>query len=417
MPLLILNSLFIAFQSLLSLVIFALIISSLSQMSHECVGSRKGYERPAISELRHDRFDRPYQAPKGVFQGFFSDLFVPLRRFNRETGLYNYYGDRSINYFYRKTNDSSGDYASDVFIESWIWYRQMMFKMAVFVNSFLNLKKIVKYTSFSTKKEGGKERGESMIPSLLRSFMFGLLLCIVAPLFTEFATLLPIIPGVAGMLGTLVASMRVSIFMKPFFIIIILIWIIPAFILFWIQFFHGIYLLFTSGVGKKEGISFEILFMIIMKRFGLIYVFLSPLLIGLFNFTNKELYDFAKSTQNEEEDDIFANSVEEKPRSYGGKDMGVSILMNMSGYVIMFIILWITIASKFGKELKSVDPTDKPVWIKSIKISAKLMFPFLQIGSKFFNQIDSEFAKNYGSIIPLIDKYYKIAVRPYEASP
>ena len=377
------NAIKIFGKTLVPFIFFALIVSSINQMSQECVGSRKYYEIPALDALRHDRMDRPYQAPRGIFGQFFSDLFAPFRKFNRETGLQTYYGDRSVNYFYRKTNDSFGDYASDVFIDSWVWYRQMFFKIAVFLNKFLNIKHL----------------NQKTIPIIF----IAIPLALIIPYFTEVSSLIPIIPSIAGMIGTLIASMRVSIFMKPFILIIILIWIIPSFLLFWVQYFYSFYLLYASGVGKKEGDSFSLVLMFLLKKYGFFYIIWSSIFMG-FLPVGTEIAIEKKTESNEDnkddgdKDDEPYNFIDKfkNPENLAsiGASIGFSCAFSLFGWFLLWPIVYFILN-----------------WIFHVKGANKLSMIFI-FPSLFFTPEKShvdEF-KDF----PIVERYYNRFVKPFK---
>ena len=396
-----------------SFIIFSLFVSSIDQMTKQCSG--KG--GPALKELRHNRFDRPYMAPQGIFQTFFSDFFSPFRRFNRETGLQTYYGNQSVNYFYRKTNDQSGDYASDVFIESWVWYRQMLFKVAMFLGKIMNLKKLVKYTAgagMAKTDEDGKTRYMkiSFLGSGFRYLLVTSLLIVGIPYLTEVVTLLPLIPGIAGMLGTLVASLRVSIFMKPFFILIIFIWIIPAFILFLVQYVHALYVMFTSGIGKKEGFSFRIVFMLLVKRFGLWYILLSPFIMALLPYplTYETGKVIDKKTKGEPDPEFGGDDDDDE---YNGEDIWVRGLVACLSlfsmwFIIVFIIFPIVLLSNYKSEFNKISTSDSLInaWSLSIYILVPSFFGR-------YNNITKEVVDTYKDF-PIIQEYYNKILKPYE---
>lgn len=402
-----------------SFIIFSLFVSSIDQMTKQCSG--KG--GPALKELRHNRFDRPYMAPQGIFQTFFNDFFSPFRRFNRETGLQTYYGDQSINYFYRKTNDQSGDYASDVFIESWVWYRQMLFKIAMFISKIFDVKTLIKYTSGAgtIKKDGVEKKRAGFWGSLIRYCIIVVLLIIGIPYLSEMVTLLPIIPGIAGMLGTLVASMRVSIFMKPFILILIVIWLIPAFILFWIQYFHALFVMFTSGIGKNEGFSFRIVFMLLLKRFGLWYMLLTPHVMASLPYpltyeTGKLIdektkgnddYDFAaKSEVNNDTDEKYGKAI---------RGFMSSVLIFVIWLIIIYLIFPIVLLSKYKSEINEVN-IDYNSFLKACILSRYILMPEINFFGKWkMNTINSDVVENFKDF-PIIKEYYEKVIKPYSQS-
>lgn len=380
------NAFLIFGKTLVPFIIFSLLISSINQMSQECVGSRKYYEIPALDALKHDRMNRPYQAPRGIFGQFFSDLFAPFRKFNRETGLQTYYGDRSINYFYRKTNDSFGDYASDVFIDSWVWYRQMFFKIAVFLNKVLNIKHLNK--------------------GIISKIFLSIPLALIIPYFTEVATLIPIIPCIAGMLGTLIASMRVSIFMKPFIVLLIFIWIIPSFILFWIQYFYSFYLLYVSGIGKKEGDSFSLVLMFLLKKYGFFYIVFSSIFMGLLPFgTEIAAYKVnQKEDDDNDDDDSSTPTPEPTPEPYDFVDkisnsenwasIGLSFFISILGWFLTFLVVWFILSKGF--KVKG-----------SLKLARLFILPALVSG------VEKDDTKEFNDF-PILERYYTRFVKPFE---
>lgn len=218
----------------------AIIITSISELNTTDINNK-----PIHTYVKHDPSDFPYKSPNnnGLMEEIIQiiQLFIGTNIFGWILGL----GppeDKNISWFYRKTSLFSETWATTL-ITSWCWMRSVLYTMISYAHSMYPLRQRM--------NNQGK---------LVESIFYKILGMILIWSSGFFVMISSIIPPIAGLIGFFIGiNMTISSSILYASIVgwipqlcILLCLIFPAFIIYWIQYFHNIFVLYSTAFTVKD---------------------------------------------------------------------------------------------------------------------------------------------------------------------
>lgn len=122
----------------------SILMCSLAELSKCERRNRYGIPIPKESLLAFDSSDMPYEKPPKTLTGKITrGISTPISIILGFLG-YSNRGNPNVNFFYRKSNSIFSIYTSNVFITSWTWMRETLYKMIVFLYNIYPIEKKIK---------------------------------------------------------------------------------------------------------------------------------------------------------------------------------------------------------------------------------------------------------------------------------
>ena len=231
----------------------SILMCSLAELSKCDKKNSSGMSVPKEPLLAFDPNDMPYDKPPKTLTGKITrSISIPISFLMGFLG-YSNRGNPNVNYFYRKSNSILSMYTANVFITSWTWMRETLYKMIVFMNNIFPIEKKIKETFTDT-----------LADTLADSLRGGLLVWFSG----QIIFVMSIIAAISGYVGMLIGSLEGPIKFIPYLPIILLICFgfIGIFVSM-LQFGHNIYLFFST-IFKQNTLSItDILYFLCDKYF------------------------------------------------------------------------------------------------------------------------------------------------------
>ena len=235
----------------------SILMCSLAELSKCDKKNSSGMSVPKEPLLAFDPNDMPYDKPPKTLTGKITrSISIPISFFLGFLG-YSNRGNPNVNYFYRKSNSILSMYTANVFITSWTWMRETLYKMIVFMNNIFPIEKKIEDAK-QVKSE------ETFTDTLADSLRGGLLVWFSG----QIIFVMSIIAAISGYVGMLIGSLEGPIKFIPYLPIILLICFgfIGIFVSM-LQFGHNIYLFFST-IFKQNTLSItDILYFLCDKYF------------------------------------------------------------------------------------------------------------------------------------------------------
>lgn len=229
---------------LISMLFFASIyISAFEDLSIPLCKTKGPYNQkvPCNMWLRHRTDAEPYMVEQNKFEQLKSKITYPVKMAMAYSKLYEEEPNPNINWFFRKTYDPIGDYTADVLIESWAWNRELLYKIIVAFSGIYGLKERIN----SQDKNANSLRE---VLSKIVKYIVGYAWINIVPMTITAICLVAPVSGVIG-LGT--KAISANFIVRSLFFYVLLIWLLPAIGVYFLQYFHNQGLIYFSAYKKR----------------------------------------------------------------------------------------------------------------------------------------------------------------------
>jgi len=225
---------------------------------------------PCNMWLRHRIEEEPYMIERNQFEDLKHKVTYPVKMALAYSKLYEEEANPKINWFFRKTYDPIGDYTADVLIESWSWNRELLYKIIVAFAGIYGLKDRIDNVP---RENSFKE----MISNLLQYVVGYMWINIVPMTISTIALIAPI----SGVVGLATKAISANFIVRSFFFYTLLVWVLPAIAVYFIQYFHNQGLIYYSAYKERTSKYGPLAtFMYLVKRYRLL-VYLNLIISGI----------------------------------------------------------------------------------------------------------------------------------------
>lgn len=227
---------------------------------------------PCNMWLRHRPDSEPYMIERNNLEELQYKVTYPVKMALAYSKLYEEEPNPKINWFFRKTYDPIGDYTADVLIESWSWNREMLYKIIVAFAGIYGLKDRI-----DSQKGNPNETMKDTISSIGK-YVIGYGWINIIPLTISIISL---IAPVSGIVGLFTKSISANLIVRSFFYYVLLIWLIPAIVIYFVQYVHNHALIYYAAYKTRTSKYGPVAtFIYLMKRYRFL-VYLNVILSGI----------------------------------------------------------------------------------------------------------------------------------------
>lgn len=253
--------------SLITMLFLASIyISAFEDLSTPLCKTKGQYNQkvPCSMWLRHRPDAEPYMVEQNKFEKLKNTITYPVKMAMAYSKLYQEEPNPNINWFFRKTYDPIGDYTADVLIESWAWNRELFYKIIVAFAGIYGLKDRI-------ESQGKSQSSLRETISNIMQYIVGYAWINIVPMTISIISL---IAPISGVIGLATKAISANFIVRSFFFYVLLIWLLPAIAVYFIQYFHNQGLIYFSAY-KNRFSKYGPLdtFMYLIKRYRvLVYI-------------------------------------------------------------------------------------------------------------------------------------------------
>lgn len=255
------------------LFIASIYISAFEDLSTPLCKTKGQYNQkiPCNMWLRHRTDEEPYMVEQNKFEQLKNKITYPVKMAMVYSKLYEEEPNPNINWFFRKTYDPIGDYSADVLIESWAWNRELFYKIIVAFAGIYGLKDRID----SQDKNSSSLRE---IFSNIGKLVVGYAWINIVPMTI---TAISLIAPVSGVIGLATKAISANFIVRSFFFYVLLVWLLPSIVVYFLQYFHNQGLIYFSAY-KKRFSKYGPLdtFMYLIKKYRLL-VYMNVIISGI----------------------------------------------------------------------------------------------------------------------------------------
>lgn len=260
---------------LVSLLFWASIyIASFEDLSMPLCETKGKYNEkvPCNIWLRHRTNAEPYMIERNSFEDLKHKVTYPVKIALAYSKLYEEEPNPNINWFFRKTFDPVGDYTADVLIESWSWNRELFYKIIVAFAGIYGLKDRIDH-----KTKSATNTFKDTVSNVLQ-YIVGYTWINIVPMTIS---IIALIAPISGIVGLATKAISANFIVRSFFFYTLLVWILPAIAVYFLQYFHNQGLIYYSAYKNRFSKYGSLAtFMYLVKRYRLL-VYLNLIVSGI----------------------------------------------------------------------------------------------------------------------------------------